>query len=142
MFKLTNLCRFACATALCLASFTAEAEPSSTTAPAPTVSAKATTAVKSGRQTIQGITYYYEIRGKGEPLLLLHGLGSIDMFGPVLDRLAESRLVIAVDLQGHGRTALGTRPFRLETIADDMATLVKRLGHPKATATCSAPSTS
>ena len=132
MFKLTNLCRFACATALCLASFTAEAEPSSTTAPAPTVSAKATTAVKSGRQTIQGITYYYEIRGKGEPLLLLHGgLGSIDMFGPVLDRLAESRLVIAVDLQGHGRTALGTRPFRLETIADDMATLVKRLGHPK-----------
>jgi pimeloyl-ACP methyl ester carboxylesterase len=37
--------------------------------------------------------------------------------------------VIAVDLQGHGRTPLGDRPFRLESIGDDMAALVKRLGH-------------
>lgn len=85
---------------------------------------------KTGRALINGVDYYYEVRGSGEPLLLLHGgLGSIDMFGPVLPKLAETRQVIAVDLQGHGRTPLGERPFRLESIGDDMAELVKRLGH-------------
>lgn len=41
-------------------------------------------------------------------MLLLHGgLGSIDMFAPNLPILAEHRLVIGIDLQGHGRTTLG-----------------------------------
>jgi pimeloyl-ACP methyl ester carboxylesterase len=85
---------------------------------------------KTGHATINGVDYYYELHGKGEPLLLLHGgLGSIDMFRPALPALAEHREVIAVDLQGHGRTPLGDRPFRLESIGDDMAALVKRLGH-------------
>ena len=39
---------------------------------------------KTGRVPANGIDYYDEIRGSGEPLLLLYGgLGSIDMFGPV-----------------------------------------------------------
>lgn len=80
--------------------------------------------------TIDGVDYYYEVHGRGEPLLLLHGgLGSIDMFGPALPALARARQVIAVDLQGHGRTPLGRRPFRLESIGDDMAALVQQLGH-------------
>ena len=46
----------------------------------------------SGRVEANGVDYYYEIHGQGEPLLLLHGgLGSIDMFGPVLPILAEHR---------------------------------------------------
>ena len=45
---------------------------------------------KSGHLAVNGVNYYYEIHGQGEPLLLLHGgLGSIDMFGPVLPTLAE-----------------------------------------------------
>jgi pimeloyl-ACP methyl ester carboxylesterase len=43
--------------------------------------------------------------------------------------LAESRQVIAVDLQGHGRSTLGDRPIRLADIGDDMAVLLGRLGH-------------
>jgi pimeloyl-ACP methyl ester carboxylesterase len=131
MTKLNTLVRIACVTALCTASASSGAEPSQTTQRRPT-SASQTTAFKSGRLAINGVNYYYEVRGRGEPLLLLHGgLGSIDMFGPALNKLAESRLVIAVDLQGHGRTPLGARPFRLESMGDDMATLTKRLGHPQ-----------
>ena len=62
---------------------------------------------RSGRIEANGVHYYYEIHGQGEPLLLLHGgLGSIDMFRPVLPVLAEGRQVVAVDLHGHGRTPL------------------------------------
>lgn len=101
-------------------------------APVAAAAPKANMAAQSGRQTIDGIDYYYELHGAGEPLLLLHGgLGSIDMLGPVLSKLAESRRVIAVDLQGHGRTPLGTRPFQLESIADDLAELTRRLGFSK-----------
>jgi pimeloyl-ACP methyl ester carboxylesterase len=40
--------------------------------------------VKSGHLAVNGLSYYYEVRGQGEPLLLLHGgLGSSEMFGPV-----------------------------------------------------------
>lgn len=86
--------------------------------------------VQTGRQSINGVDYYFEVHGKGEPVLLLHGgLGSIEMFGAALEQLAQSRKVIAVDLHGHGRTALGKREWKLELQGDDMATLVKRLGH-------------
>ncbi|HEY8925054.1 MAG TPA: alpha/beta hydrolase [Polyangia bacterium] len=84
---------------------------------------------KMARTTIKGIPYAYQVRGQGEPLLLLHGgLGSSDMFEPLLPALGAGRQVITVDLQGHGRTALGTRPIRYEAIADDLATLLKHLG--------------
>lgn len=85
---------------------------------------------RSGRIAVNGLDYYYEIHGEGEPLLLLHGgLGSTGMFGPVLPALAEGRQVIAVDLHGHGRTALGQRDINLEDQGDDMAALLKALGH-------------
>jgi pimeloyl-ACP methyl ester carboxylesterase len=76
-----------------------------------------------------GVRYGYEIHGAGAPLLLLHGgFGTMDMFRPVLDRLAERRQVIAVDLYGHGRTALTDRPIDPIAMGDDMATLVRALG--------------
>jgi pimeloyl-ACP methyl ester carboxylesterase len=90
------------------------------------------TPAKSGRVEANGVNYYYEIHGDGEPLLLLHGgLGSIDMFGPTLPILAENRQVIAVDLHGHGRTPLGDRKISLPDIGDDMAVLLDALGYDK-----------
>jgi pimeloyl-ACP methyl ester carboxylesterase len=77
-----------------------------------------------------GIIYYYEIRGQGEPLLLLHGgLMSIDLSGRMIQWLARERQVIAVDLQGHGRTTLGDRPIDLLKIGDDLALVLKKLGY-------------
>ena len=90
-----------------------------------------TNPTRSGRVSANGIDYYYEMHGSGEPLLLLHGgLGSIDMFrGVLLPALAKTRQVIAVDLQGHGRTTLGNRPISLVDIGNDLAVVLDQLGY-------------
>ncbi|GAB2948703.1 alpha/beta hydrolase [Micromonospora polyrhachis] len=78
---------------------------------------------------VNGVNLYYETRGTGSPLILLHGgLGSGEMFGPILPTLAERHQVIAVDLQGHGRTADIDRPLEPEFMADDVAALIDHLG--------------
>src|SRR5690242_5792044 len=88
---------------------------------------------KTGYVTANGVNYYYEIHGQGEPLLLLHGgLGSIGMFEPDLPALAAQRQVIAVDLYGHGRTALTDRPISIVDMGDDMAVVLSGLGIAKA----------
>lgn len=78
---------------------------------------------------VNGLSLYYEEHGAGEPLLLLHGgLGSGEMFGPILPGLAGNRRVIAADLQAHGRTADIGRPLRFEAMAEDTAALIRHLG--------------
>jgi pimeloyl-ACP methyl ester carboxylesterase len=85
---------------------------------------------KSGRINVDGVQYYYQISGKGVPLLLLHGgLGSTDMFKPIMPRLGAKRQIIGVDLQGHGRTPLGSRPINMVTMGADMAVILKKLGY-------------
>jgi len=84
---------------------------------------------KTGYAPVNGLKLYYEIHGSGEPLILLHGgVVGIAMFGPNLPALAEKRKVIAVELQGHGRTADIDRPLSFEAMADDIAALMKYLG--------------
>lgn len=90
-----------------------------------------TTATKGTGQyaDVNGIRLYYEIHGSGRPLILLHGgLGSGEMFGPLLPALAANHQVIAVDLQGHGRTADIDRPISVKLMADDIAALIAHLG--------------
>jgi pimeloyl-ACP methyl ester carboxylesterase len=96
-----------------------------------TVATEMTTEAKATGQyaDVNGINLYYETHGSGRPLILLHGgLGSGEMFGPVLPALAADHQAILVDLQGHGRTADIDRPIRIDLMADDIAALIGHLG--------------
>jgi pimeloyl-ACP methyl ester carboxylesterase len=79
---------------------------------------------------VNGIQVYYEVRGSGRPLVLLHGgVVTIDLtFGPLLEPLAAGRQVIAVELQGHGHTAITDRPMTIEALAADVVALLDHLG--------------
>ena len=95
------------------------------------MAAERTTKTKGAGQyaEVNGINLYYEIHGAGRPLVLLHGgLGSGEMFGPVMAQLTEHRQVVAPDLQGHGRTADIDRPLDIRLMADDIAALIDHLG--------------
>jgi pimeloyl-ACP methyl ester carboxylesterase len=78
---------------------------------------------------VNGLHLYYETHGSGRPLVLLHGgLGSGEMFGPVIGLLAADHQVVLPDLQGHGRTADIDRPIDMKLMADDIAALIDHLG--------------
>jgi pimeloyl-ACP methyl ester carboxylesterase len=84
--------------------------------------------VETGFAPVNGLELYYEVRGAGEPLVLLHGgVVGILMFGPNLQALSSGRKLIAVELQGHGRTADIDRPLSYEAMADDVAALLRHL---------------
>src|SRR5260221_11839615 len=89
---------------------------------------------KDSYALVNDLNRYYEIHGSGESLVLLHsGLATIDMlFAQLLPLLAETRQVIAVELQAHGHTADIDRPLRFELMADDIAALIKHLGRGRA----------
>ena len=77
---------------------------------------------------VNGVDVAYTEFGSGPPLVLLHGgYGSVEMFGPNVDALARVRRVIGVDLQSHGRTPAVDRPMRFETMAGDIAALIREL---------------
>ena len=98
----------------------------------PTMQSATPKPFKGGHAAVNGVNYYYVVYGTGEPLLLLHGgLGQVEMFGPNLSKLAQSRQVIGVDLQGHGRTPLGNCEFSLVAMGNDMAGVLKKLGYDK-----------
>jgi pimeloyl-ACP methyl ester carboxylesterase len=88
----------------------------------------ATATKTSTTAPVNGIELGYRTFGSGKPLILLHGgFGSVEMFGPNVDALARGRQVIGVDLQSHGRSPAADRPMRFETMADDIAALIRHL---------------
>lgn len=81
---------------------------------------------------VNGLKLYYEVHGAGRPLVLLHGGGpEVGAFAPSLPLFSQGRKAIVVHLQGHGHTKDIDRPFRYETMADDVAALIAALGFPK-----------
>ena len=89
---------------------------------------------QKGFSEVNGIKMYYEIYGKGKPLVLIHGGGStINItFGTIIPMLAKHRRLIAVELQAHGRTGDRTKDLSFEQDADDVAALLKNLNIDKA----------
>lgn len=64
---------------------------------------------------------YYEIYGKGSPLLMIHGgLGSISDYQKSISELSNHFQVIAVDSRGHGRSSNPTDSLSYELLTDDM----------------------
>jgi len=89
---------------------------------------------RGGYAEVNGLNMYYEIHGTGEPLVVLHGAYmTIDAMGEIVPDLAKTRQVIAVELQGQGRTADVDRPLSYEQMADDVAALLRHLVHDQAT---------
>src|SRR5947207_1552815 len=87
----------------------------------------------NGYADVNGIKLYHEVYGQGEPLVLIHGgLTTIDEIQGWVRPLAKTRQVIAVEMQGHGRTADTDRPMRFATLGDDVAALLDHLGIPRA----------
>jgi pimeloyl-ACP methyl ester carboxylesterase len=89
--------------------------------------------VSSGYADVNGIKLYHEIYGEGEPLVLIHGgLTTIDEMRPWVEPLSQARQVIAVEMQGHGRTADTDRPMTFRAMGDDIAALLGYLKIQKA----------
>jgi pimeloyl-ACP methyl ester carboxylesterase len=84
----------------------------------------------TGYADVNGVHLYYETYGSGTPLVLIHGgMLTIDLnFAELIPTLAQTHLVIGVELQGHGRTADIDRPFTRANNASDIVGLLDHLG--------------
>jgi pimeloyl-ACP methyl ester carboxylesterase len=83
----------------------------------------------TGYAPVNGLKMYYEIHGKGEPVVLLHGsyMTIPSNWQEMIAALSKSRQVIAVEMQGHGRTADINRDFSYSSLADDVAAMLDYL---------------
>ena len=88
----------------------------------------------TGYAPVNGINMYYEVHGTGEPVVLLHGafMTITNNWTGWIGELSKTRKVIAVEMQGHGRTADIPRDITAENLADDVAALLDHLKIPRA----------
>jgi len=88
----------------------------------------------SGYAPVNGVNMYYEVHGSGEPVVLLHGafMTITNNWDGWIGELSKTRKVIAVEMQGHGRTADVPRDITYANLADDVAGLLDYLKIPRA----------
>lgn len=88
----------------------------------------------TGYAPVNGLKMYYEIHGNGEPVVMLHGafMAITDEWRDWVNELSKTRKVIAVEMQGHGRTADIDRDMTYENLSDDVAGLLDHLKIPSA----------
>lgn len=88
----------------------------------------------TGYAPVNGLKMYYEVHGSGEPVVLLHGafMTITNNWNGWIAELAKTRKVIAVEMQGHGRTADIARDMTSDFLADDVAALLDHLKIPRA----------
>jgi len=89
---------------------------------------------ESGYAPVNGIKVYYEVYGKGKPIVLLHGaFMTIDMnWGELIPELSKNRKVIALELQGHGHTPFSERKLSHAALASDVTKVMDYLKIDKA----------
>lgn len=87
-----------------------------------------------GYAPVNGINMYYEVHGSGDPVVLLHGafMTITNNWDGWISELSKTRKVIAVEMQGHGRTADIARDMTAENFAGDVAALLDYLKIPRA----------
>jgi pimeloyl-ACP methyl ester carboxylesterase len=83
----------------------------------------------TGYAPVNGLKMYYEIHGSGEPVVLLHGafMAISGDWNDWIHELSKTRKVIAVEMQGHGRTADIKREITFENLSDDVSGLLDYL---------------
>ena len=83
----------------------------------------------NGYVPVNGIKVYYEVYGKGKPIVLLHGaFYTIEMnWGQLIPELSKTRKVIAIEMQGHGHTPFSDRELSITTLASDVEKLMDYL---------------
>ena len=88
----------------------------------------------TGYAPVNGLKMYYEVHGSGDPVVLLHGafMTITNNWTGWIDELAKTRKVIAIEMQGHGRTADIDRDISQANLADDVAALLDDLKIPRA----------
>ncbi len=88
----------------------------------------------TGYAPVNGLKMYYEVHGSGQPVVLLHGafMTITNNWTDWIDELSKTRKVIAVEMQGHGRTGDIERDISSENLAGDVAALLDHLKIPKA----------
>jgi len=88
----------------------------------------------TGYAPVNGLKMYYEVHGSGDPVVLLHGsfMTITNNWTQWIGELSKTRKVIAIEMQGHGRTADIDREFSYEHLADDVAALLDHLKIPSA----------
>jgi pimeloyl-ACP methyl ester carboxylesterase len=96
-------------------------------------SAEASSPAAGHRVPINGMQMYYEVSGKGPPLVVLHGAYmNIGDMGAIIPKLARTHRVYALEFQGHGRTTDIDRPITYPNLADDVAAFMSAVGLKKA----------
>ena len=88
----------------------------------------------TGYAPVNGVKMYYEVHGKGEPVVLLHGafMTITNNWTDWIGELSKTRKVIAIEMQGHGRTGDIDRDITSKNLADDVAALLDHLKIPRA----------
>lgn len=78
--------------------------------------------------TLGDLSVYYEKHGQGEPVLLIHGLGSsTEDWEPQVEALARDFTVVTYDVRGHGKTAKPAGAYSVPQFAADAARLLEHL---------------
>ncbi|MGB0980543.1 MAG: alpha/beta fold hydrolase [Winogradskyella sp.] len=77
---------------------------------------------------------YYNVTGKGEPVVLLHGfLETVAMWQTLIPKLSKNHQIICIDLLGHGNTDCLGYVHTMETMADAVRAVLNSLNIEKAT---------